>query len=430
MDASAGLTAAAMAGLVLVLANGRRISQFAHRVICVALLVALVGVLLILVLLLVRVLFTRRGLGRRVGVLVLAPDSFEPGWDEILRFAGQLSRVHRAVGGWFDQNASAVRVLLDRDPDGRMRYSLCVPERSLPAVRSALSVYDHVEIRRQPSTPRATRQPGLWVARCELRLARPGHEPLAELALDPDALHGFARVIEDLHPRLGENIEVAVDLLPLPAGGRRRMRQRLLRRAHLDTRQGNVNEALLPDHRGGRGGTRRSAGELVGARSEREQITAKLGHTEPLFHAQILLRCSSRSEARAKGHMQALLACFDAHAAANSFRAVGIRVIGLWFLGSDLPLLRQWFDRRMASGLFRPLRQSVLSAREIAGFLKPPTVHCHSQNIARLGPAVDPPPRTLPVFRGQPNVLPWAESATTTASDWSASTWRTRSSVT
>jgi hypothetical protein len=409
VDASAGLTAAAMAGLVLFLANGRRISQFAHRVIGVALPVALLVVLalivLVLVLLLVRVWFTRRGLGRRVGVVVLAPDSFEPGLDEVLRFAGQLSRVHRAVGGWFDQSASAVRILLDRDADGRMRYSLCVPERSLPAVRSALSVYDRVEIRRALPTPREVGREGVWVARTELRLARPGHEPLAELALDPDPLHGFARVIEDLHPRLGESAEVAVDLLPLPAGGRRRIRRRLLRGAHRDTRHANVNGALLPNQ-GGHGGARRSAGELVGARSEREQITAKLGHAEPLFQTQILLRCSSRSEARAKGHMQALLACFDAHAGANSFRAVGVRVLGLWFLGSDLPVLRRWFDRRMASGLFRPLRESVVSAREIAGFLKPPTVHCHSQNIVRLGPAVDPPPRTLPVFRGQPNVLP------------------------
>ena len=147
MDASAGLTAAAMAGLVLVLANSRRISQLTHRLLGVALLLALFGVLVLVVLLLLRVLFTRRGLGQRVGVVVLAPDSFEAGLDEVLRFAGQLSRVHRAVGGWFDQGANSVRVQLDRDADGRMRYSLCVPRRSLPAVRSALSVYDRVEIR-------------------------------------------------------------------------------------------------------------------------------------------------------------------------------------------------------------------------------------------------------------------------------------------
>lgn len=405
VDASAGLTAAAMAGLVLVLANGRRISQLTHRLLGVAVLLVLLALLALVVFLLLRVLFTRRALRRRVGVVVLAPDSFEAGLDEVLRFAGQLSRVHRAVGGWFDKSASSVRVLLDKDSDGRMRYSLLVPRRALPALRSALSSYHGVEIRPAADTPQVTGQVGVWVARCELRLARPGHEPLAELALDPDPLQGYARVIEDLHAPLGESVQVAVDLLPMPAGGRRCVRRRLLRRAHRETRHENGARTLFSPGGGG-GGVRRSAGELVGARSEREEITAKLGHSEPLFHTQILIRCASRSPARAKGHMQALLACFDAHAAANSFRATGVRVLGLWFLGSDLPILRQWFDRRLASGLFRPLRESVVSAREIAGFLKPPTVHCRSQNVLRLGPAVDPAPRTLPVFRGQRGVLP------------------------
>ncbi len=406
LDASAGLTAAAMAGLVLVLANSRRISQLTHRLLGVAILLALLALLVLVVFLLLRVLFTQRALRRRVRVVVLAPDSFEAGLDEVLRFAGQLSRVHRAVGGWFDQGASSVRVLLDKDSDGRMRYSLLVPRRALPALRSALSAYHGVEIRPAPNTPHSTGQTGMWVARCELRLARPGHEPLAELGLDPDPLQGYARVIEDLQPTLGESVQVAVDLLPMSAGGRRRVRRRLLRGAHRETRPENTGALLPPGGGGGGGGVRRSAGELVGARSEREEITAKLGRSEPLFHIQILIRCASRSPARAKGHMQALLACFDAHAAANSFRATGVRVLGLWFLGSDIPIVRRWFDRRIASGLFRPFRESVVSAREIAGFLKPPTVYCRSQNVLRLGPAVDPAPRTLPVFRGQRGVLP------------------------
>ena len=401
LDASAGLTAAAMAGLVLVLANGRRISQFAHRLLGVAILLAVLVFLVLVVFLLLRVLFTRRGLRRRVGMVVLAPDSFEVGLDEVLRFAGQLSRVHRAVGGSFDRGASAVRVLLDKDPDGRMRYSLLVPRRALPVLRSALSAYHGVEIRPAADTSQVTGQAGVWVARCELRLARPGHEPLAEVAQNPDPLQGYARVIEDLQTHHGESVQVAVDLLPMAAGARRRVRRRLLRGAHRETRHENGTGALLS-----RGGVRRSAGELVGARSEREEITAKLGHSEPLFHTQILIRCASRSPARAKGHMQALLACFDAHAAANSFRAAGVRVLGLLFLGSDLPIVRRWFDQRMRSGLFRPLRESVVSAREVAGFLKPPTVYCRSQNVLRLGPAVDPAPRTLPVFRGQRGVLP------------------------
>ena len=104
--------------------------------------------------------------------------------DAVLRCAAQLSRVRRLVGGWFDPRASAVRVLLDSDAEGRMRYSLFVPWAPLPAMRSALGNYDRVQVRRRG--PRARRTRGRWVVvRAELRLARPSSEPLAHLALTP-----------------------------------------------------------------------------------------------------------------------------------------------------------------------------------------------------------------------------------------------------
>ena len=57
-----------------------------------------------------RVVVTRRALARRVRLVVLAPDSFAPNMDGVLRCAAQLSRVRRLVGGWLDPRASAVRV--------------------------------------------------------------------------------------------------------------------------------------------------------------------------------------------------------------------------------------------------------------------------------------------------------------------------------
>jgi hypothetical protein len=92
-----------------------------------------------------RVVASRRSLASRTRLVVLAPDSFDPSLDAVLRCAAQLSRVRRLVGGWLDPRARAVRVLLDADEEGRMRYSLSVPERALPAVRSALGVFDRVQ---------------------------------------------------------------------------------------------------------------------------------------------------------------------------------------------------------------------------------------------------------------------------------------------
>ena len=203
-----------------------------------------------------RVVATRRSLASRTRLVVLAPDSFDPSVDAVLRCAAQLSRVRRAVGGWLDPRARAVRVLLDCDEQGRMRYSLSVPERALPAIRSALGVYDRVQAHvpepkaevhaseeieeeahvpdsesKEPETNREGPETQLSVVRAELRLARSSSEPLAHLPLSPDPLQGFAQVLAGLDREHGEQAEIAVDLLPTTPGTRRRLRRRLLRQA-------------------------------------------------------------------------------------------------------------------------------------------------------------------------------------------------------
>lgn len=351
-----------------------------------------------------RVVVTRRALSRRVRLVVLAPDSFAPTLDGVLRCAAQLSRVRRVVGGWLDPRASAVRVLLDSS-EGAMRYSLVVPERALPAIRSALSNYDRVQVRLADPEP-PTRDGGC-VMRAELRLARPSSEPLAHLALDPDPLQSFARALAALHPAR-ERGQVAVDLLPCTAGARRRMRRTLLRQARRTNTTASYTGGGVLDLLAGAGrqAGRQPAADVVEQRAQREQIAAKVLQNEPLFHMQVLVRCQAPVKGIAAERLQGLLGCFDGWAAANSFRVVGVRLLGLAFLGSDLPGRRAQFDRRMDTGLFRPARQGVVSAREVAGFLKPPTINCAAPDVLRLGAAVYPPPRNLPEYTGQRDVLP------------------------
>jgi hypothetical protein len=392
-------------GLVLfALVGDRRLSgavvQHAAAFGFVVIAVALVG----LALLTGRVVVTRRALPRRVRLVVLAPDSFAPSMDGVLRCAAQLSRVRRLVGGWFDRRASAVRVLLDSDGEGRMRYSLVVPGRSLPAVRSALGNYDRVQVRRADPEPA---HDGGCVVRAELRLARPSSEPLAHLALDPDPLQSFAGVLAGVNRGYGERAEVAVDLLPCATGARRGLRRRLLREARRTSADPDPSAGgLLEVLGGGRAAGRRPAADVVEQRALREQIAAKLLQAEPLFELQVLVHCQAPVKGVAVERMQALLSCFDTWAAANSLRVVGVRVPGVVFLGSDLPGRRAWFDRRMTSGLFRPTRRGLVSAREVAGLLKPPSVHCAAPDVLRLGPAVHPASGSLPEYTGQPDVVP------------------------
>ncbi len=389
------------------LVSGARAAALAGPVIALAL-PALLGVLLIAaVLAAARVVATRRSLASRQRLVVLAPDTFDPGLDAVIRSAAHLSRARRLVGNWLDPGARAVRVLLDTDEEGRMRYSLSVPRSALPAVRSALMVYDRVQARLEPeAAPTASRCP-VHVARAELRLARPSTEPLAHLPLQPDPLQSFARVLAGLDYRRGERGEVAIDLLPRTAGTRRRLRRRMLRDAR--RREG---EPAGTRQFGARPVGRRRPAEMVEQRVAREELAAKLVQAEPLFGVQILVRCSAPEKGTAVSCLHGLLACFDSMAGANSLRVVGVRVLGVAFLGSDLPGRRAWLDYRMRRGLFKPARRCHVTARELAGMLKPPTVHCAAPEVLRLGPAVYPAPKTLPTFTGQCDLVPLGKVTT------------------
>lgn len=403
------LLVAVVAGLagVSLLGRLRSLPGLAAGSVLLALPLLLGVTLIVCVVVAARVVATRRSLASRVRLVVLAPDSFDPSMDAVVRAAAQLSRVRRLVGGWLDPRAGAVRVLLDTDPQGRMRYSLSVPERALPAVRAALGVYDRVQA--HVIEPGEQPEPGACgeVVRAELRLARPSSEPLAHLPLQPDLLQSFAQVLSRLNHRRGEQAEVAVDLLPSTPATGRRLRRRLLRQARR-LESGATGDGRDP--RGwfgsGRPAGRRRPAEMVEQRAAREELSAKLVQAEPLFALQVLIRCSSPRRGRAVSCLHGLLGCFDAMQGANSLRVVGVRLFGLAFLGSDLPGRRAWFDRRMNTGLFRPARRDYVTAREIAGFLKPASVHCGAPDVLRLGPAVHPAPRALPTFTGQAGLIP------------------------
>ncbi len=391
------------------LSAARRVA-LAGPVIALALPVLLGVLVLLIVLAAARVVVTRRSLASRQRLVVLAPDTFDPSLDAVIRSAAHLSRARRLVGNWLDPGARAVRVLLDTDEEGRMRYSLSVPRGALPAVRSALMVYDRVQVRVEPeaAAPAASRRP-VHVARAELRLARPSTEPLAHLPLQPDPLQSFARVLAGLDYRREERAEVAIDLLPRTAGTRRRLRRRMLRDARRREGEPAARQARLG---GGRPVGRRRPAEMVEQRVAREELAAKLVQAEPLFGVQILVRCSAPEKGTAVSCLHGLLACFDSMAGANSLRVVGVRVLGVAFLGSDLPGRRAWLDYRMCRGLFKPARRCHVTAREMAGLLKPPTVHCAAPEVLRLGPAVYPAPKTLPTFNGQRGLVPLGKVTT------------------
>ena len=342
-----------------------------------------------------RFLATRRTLCSRRAVAIVPADEFDAEPEAVLRFAAQLADTERRVAGWIDRPASAIRIRLTADAEGQLVYLLEVPERSSEALRTALRTFEGVEERpaEEVLADAESQSGGRAMLRTELVLERPSVEPLARLGPKPDPLQPFAAAIG----RVGSEgmASVCIDLLPASGHRARRLRRRLRREARRLHGEGSDWSELLSGEPNRR--SRPDPDQQVERRGAVQAVDAKLRDSGELFEAQILLRCEAPTSGQAKMAMKGLLAAFRPLAGRNFLRASGLPVPGLAFLGSDIPLRRGSFDRRFATGHFRPARKSILTARELAGFLKPPTVHCGERGVLRSGALLSPPPE-LPTF--------------------------------
>jgi hypothetical protein len=347
----------------------------------------------------VRRLACRRALRRRASYALVPTDRFAPDVETVLRFASGLARARRTLGARFYAPASAVRVCLDTDDDGRLRYTVTVPEHATGALRTAAGAFGHdVELTATAAAAGdAAPDRDLEHARAELVLGRPSAEPLRDLGVDPDPLTGFAHALDAT--TTGTRAAIVLDLLPLTPAQARRERRRLIRGT---SSTGLLGQALgEPSRRRGRA----APGELVEIGAQRRALTSKLGRPEPLFAIQVMARVVSPIPGAAVDHLHGLLAAFDPFAGENHFRVRGWRLPGV-FVGADVPWRRGRFDRRWTTGRFAPARRGLVTATEIAGLLKPPTATCNAANVLRSGGAIPPPPRALPTFTGQRSVLP------------------------
>ena len=201
--------------------------------------------------------------------------------------------------------------------------------------------------------------------RAELRLARPSSEPLAHLALDPDPLQSFARALAAPRPRTRARRRSRSIFCPATAGARRRLRRTLLRQARrANTDRSPTRAAGLLDVLGGRrrAGWASAGGRCCGAASgSASRSPRRCCRTSRCFTCRSSCAAKRPVKGMAAERLQGLLGCFDAWAAANSFRVVGVRLLGLAFarLGSARPA-RRGLTGGCDTGLFRPARQGVV----------------------------------------------------------------------
>jgi hypothetical protein len=363
--------------------------------------IAIIAIGIALALATQRLRATRRSLRSRLLLAAVPADEFKPSIETVLRFASQLSRSDRTVLGWLDRRASAIRVSITSDDQGRLVYLLGFPARAEEVVRSALRMFEGIEIRGADevigSRDSDDRHDDEVVLRTELVLARPSIEPLAKLKLDPDPLQPFAGALAGLRPDWGETATVHLDLLPAAGPRRARLRRALQREGR--RRHGGWRIDLIRLLSGTRGDkAAREPAELAERRDIASALDAKLRDAGPLFKAQILIRVRGKNRSRAKAMMLSLLSAFGPLSSRNWLRAAGLPIPGLAFVGSDSWPRRRNFERRFGSGFFRPARRGILTAGELAGFLKPATIDCRADNIVRSGAMLSPAP-ALPVFK-------------------------------
>jgi hypothetical protein len=349
----------------------------------------------------------RRLLASRVAVDLLPAEDFDPSSEDVEQLVAALGRVRPRLARLL-RPAGAVRLELVTDADGLLRMRVSCPGRLLSTLEAALGAYPDVELyepapEMPPVAGRLRR-----VARTRLVLARAPREALAETGLQPDLLQSVAAAVAQLDPDRGEQARLVLDVRVLPPGQAGRARQRLLG----DRPALSLANLLAGDGRAQRRG--RTVGETIERRHDAQGLARKLAPGQPLLQFQLAVRVEATDRRRALATMRSLLGALDLLSAANHLRARGLRLGPLGFLGEGLPGLRRRFDRRLERGRFAARRQDVVSARELQGLLKPPTVHCHADNVARSRGAIPAPPRGLPEYRGQPGVIPlgWVQSRT------------------
>jgi hypothetical protein len=270
-------------------------------------------------------------------------------------------------------------------------------------------------------------RPKLYTARAELVLAHDDLHPLAEdIHLRPDPIFRLARTNAGIDYAAGERTAVVVDLLPLGPKSRRRQRRKLARKAARLARKegipgfghaGQLRLDHLDDILVGEGNRFFSGGASAKSqdgkreldpeeRRVQDALRKRLDALSTGFRIQVLVHVVARGKDRAELLRDTFVSTFGVFAGANAFQKHGID-LGFIFLSADVPPFRWLFDLRLRTGLFRPMKRSIVAATEVRPFLRPSWAASEPDDyVLRLAGAQVPPEFQVPAFSYQPDLLP------------------------
>lgn len=237
--------------------------------------------------------------------------------------------------------------------------------------------------------------------RRELVLAERVRQPLQAESLDPDPLTAFAITYGKLQP--GEHAEIHISFLPISPWKQVSLRRNLARQAARAEHLAREDRGWLNPAKG------------VERRIERGGLFNKLDPSHSLWYAQVQAVTVGPTSSEATSLMALALAGFSPLRGLNWLKPSSFFLKTL--PDSDLPLFRWWFDLRWRTGLFWPRKWNLVTAPELAGFLKPPTKRCSAPNVVRSNDQFLVPPEVPSYVPGQPGVLPIGEGMRTTGRD-------------
>ncbi|MDQ0847640.1 ATP/GTP-binding protein [Streptomyces sp. V1I6] len=247
-----------------------------------------------------------------------------------------------------------------------------------------------------------------YVQRAELTLAMGDQKPLAFLGLNPDPLQQLAAAMASVRTEAGERADVVLDLIPIRERQLARRRRRLLAQskrrgpsAYGERLTGGLGEAgvwgsVTAAWTGGRTATSRHGERLPRMTDLRDGVGKFEPSADAVFSVQLLLRTEAAHPEAAVARMEQLLAALFITAGENHLESRQPRT--RWGIAR--------FEKRFATGEFAPCKRQWMTVPELVGFLKPPTAKCQASSVLRSGGLVPPAPSDLPVYTGQPDLVP------------------------
>ena len=296
--------------------------------------------------------------------------SFDPGVEAVVRFAAGLARSRRSVSGALLAPACAVRVRLDADESGRLRYTVELPAHAKHALATAAGAYaDGVELREVPLDPAARRTASpvarrprspapswCWRGRATSRCARSGLDPDPARRLRPRPRRACGRSAASGRP------SASTCCRSRPPGRRRARRSAAAPRAAPAARRARTGIGARDVRRrlrsrpqpAGRAG--RPPGRPERPAQQARPLRADVLPAGPGPH---FLARSRRGQLRLEG----ILAAFDGFAGENHFRVAGLNLGGAVFAGRRRALAARTLRAAAAQVAASPPRGSGSSPR-------------------------------------------------------------------